>query len=122
MIKRKRIAVLATSALLGLTACTPQQTINMTFGNPDAGGSARLEAEAVRVAGCETGHTYNPSAVSPTNDHGLFQINRTYHYTSFQQMTGQPWHMVYDAFWNAVYAKHLYDQKGWQPWTCRWAA
>ena len=105
------IAVFAV-ALLGGAACTPQQQIASVFG--------AQSGEAERVAHCES--TMNPAAVSPTNDHGLFQINERYHRASFEQVTGQPWHMIYDGFWNSVYAKHLYDQQGWQPWTCRYAA
>ena len=109
--RRIPIVALFAIALFG-AACTPQQQIAQVFG-PKAG-------EAERVAHCES--SMNPTAVSPTNDHGLFQINSRYHRTSFEQVTGQPWDMVYDAFWNTVYAKHLYDTQGWQPWSCRYAA
>ena len=98
-------------ALLGGAACTPQQQIAAVFG-AQAG-------EAERIAHCES--TMNPGAVSRTNDHGLFQINAV-HERKFVEVTGQPWHMVYDGFWNTVYAKYLYDTQGWQPWTCRHAA
>lgn len=122
----KRLALVAV-ATVALGACTPAQAIHLTFGNPDAGGSPTLEAQARRVAACESGNggdfaTVNPAAVSPTNDHGLMQINARYHRAAFEQVTGQPWHRVYEPFWNAVYAKHLFDRLGWQPWTCRWAA
>ena len=112
--RARRLPLLAVFAiaLLGGAACTPQQQIAAVFGD--------RAPEAQRVAHCES--TMNPAAVSPTNDHGLFQINARYHRASFEQVTGQPWHMVYDAFWNTVYAKHLYDQQGWAPWTCRYAA
>jgi hypothetical protein len=106
-----RLALLGTALLAG-AACTPEHHIHSVFG---AKGP-----EAERVAWCES--RLDPGAVSPTNDHGLFQINARYHRTGFQQVTGQPWEMVYDAFWNTVYAKHLYDTQGWQPWTCRHAA
>lgn len=106
-----RLLAITALAVLGGAACSPQQQIAQVFGHK--------AAEAERVAWCES--TMNPAAVSSTNDHGLFQINATYHRTSFEQVTGQPWHMVYDAFWNTVYAKHLYDTQGWQPWTCRHA-
>jgi len=110
--RRLPVLVALGVALLGGAACSPQQQIAQIFG--------AKAAEAERVAWCES--RLDPSAVSSTNDHGLFQINATYHRTSFEQVTGQPWEMVYDGFWNTVYAKHLYDTQGWQPWTCRYAA
>lgn len=114
----KRLAILTLAAGL-LAACTPQEAIRLTFGNPDAGGSPALEAQAQHVAHCETGGTFNVRAVSPTNDHGLFQINRRYHQAAFTQLTGRPWVDVYHPFWNAVYAHHLYRAQGWGPWTCQ---
>lgn len=109
-------AVAALVAVLVFTACTPDDAIRLTFGNPEAGGSPALEAQAHRVVGCESEHT--PTAVSPTNDHGLFQVNAI-HRRRFRQVTGQPWSAVYDPFWNAVFAKRLHDERGWGPWTCR---
>ena len=111
--RARRIPLVAVFAiaLLGGAACTPQQQIASVFG-PQAG-------EAERIAHCES--TMNTGAVSPTNDHGLFQINAV-HERKFVEVTGQPWHMVYDGFWNTVYAKYLYDTQGWQPWSCRYAA
>lgn len=70
---------------------------------------------ATAIARCES--NLNPSAVSPTNDHGLFQINAV-HRGQFEAVTGAPWSAVYDAELNTVYAKHLYDQQGWGPWVC----
>ena len=101
--------VAAGLACLALGACSPQAWINDVFG-PEA------EA-ATRVASCESG--MNPGAVSPGGgNHGLFQINNV-HRGSFEAVTGQPWAAVYDAQWNTKFAKHLYDQSGWQPWTCK---
>ncbi len=114
---------IALVATLGLSACSPAQAIYMTFG-PGGGGSTTLQYQAQKVAGCESGDgsfaTVDPGAVSPTGDHGMLQINRYYHERAFTQVTGQPWSKVYDPFWNAVYAKHLHDRLGWQPWTCRY--
>lgn len=109
---RRLPLLVATVALLAGAACSPRQQIAQVFGADSAA--------AERVAWCES--RLDPAAVSSTNDHGLFQINATYHRASFEEVTGQPWSMVYDAFWNTVYAKHLYDRQGWQPWTCRDAA
>lgn len=105
------LLALTLAVVLGTAACTPTQQIATVFGD--------RAPEASRVAWCESRH--DPGAVSPTNDHGLFQINAV-HRQKFVEITGQPWHMVYDGFWNTVYAKHLYDTQGWRPWTCRYAA
>ena len=70
---------------------------------------------AIRIAECESG--MNPGAVSPTNDHGLFQINIV-HRGQFEAVTGAPWSSVYDPELNTIYARHLYAQQGWGPWTC----
>lgn len=75
---------------------------------------------AVRVARCES--TLNPQAVSPDGrNFGLFQINRV-HAADFADVTGHPWGDVLDPYLNTVYAKHLHDEQGWRPWSCRWAA
>lgn len=95
-------------ALLLGGACTPQWAIHNFFGD--------RAQEAERIVQCES--EMNPHAVSPTNDHGLFQINAV-HRGDFERVTGQPWSMVYDPYWNSHYAKWLYDQQGWGPWTCR---
>lgn len=62
---------------------------------------------AVAIAKCESG--FNPKAVSPTNDHGLMQINKTVH-----TVEGD----IYDVETNLKFARTLYDERGWQPWTC----
>jgi hypothetical protein len=113
---RRRARRIPTIAALGIAllagaACTPQHQIASVFGE--------RTPEATRVAECES--RLDPGAVSRTNDHGLFQINAV-HERKFVEVTGQPWHMVYDGFWNSVYAKYLYDTQGWSPWTCRHAA
>lgn len=116
---RLRLAALVV-ALAALAGCTPAQAIDVTFARWHG---PRVAEQARAVAGCESGRDgrsfdlVNPTAVSPTNDHGLFQINIV-HRAQFTRVTGQPWSAVYDPFWNAVYAKWLYDQQGWSPWTC----
>ena len=76
-------------------------------------GSAAITA--MRIAECESG--MNPRAVSATDDHGLFQINAV-HRGQFEAVTGAPWSSVYDPELNTIYARHLYAQQGWGPWTC----
>lgn len=72
-----------------------------------------LAPEAVRIARCESG--LRPTAVSPTDDHGLFQIN-VVHRADFIRVTGRSWGAVYDALTNARYARWLHDRQGWAPW------
>lgn len=100
----------ATALVVGLGACTPEWSIDQIFGP--------LAGEARSVAACES--TMNPAAVSPGGgNHGLFQINDV-HRSSFVEVTGQPWSMRYDAFWNTAFAKWLFDQSGgWGPWACQ---
>lgn len=70
---------------------------------------------AIRIAECES--SLNPGAVSATDDHGLFQINIV-HRGQFEAVTGAPWSSVYDPELNTAYARHLYAQQGWSPWSC----
>lgn len=70
---------------------------------------------ARRIARCES--SYDPRAVSPTDDHGLFQINAV-HRGQFEAVTGAPWSAVYDPELNTRYARWLYGQQGWSPWSC----
>ena len=101
-------ALLFGGVLMAAGACTPHNVIAVTFqGDHEA---------ATRVAHCES--RLDPGAVSPTNDHGLFQINIV-HQAQFERVTGRPWADVYDPFWNAAYAKWLRDREGWRPWTCK---
>lgn len=66
-------------------------------------------AKGCAVLMCES--QGNPNAVSPTNDHGLWQINQL-HRNSFD------WSRRYDPDVNTAFARKLWGQKGWQPWTC----
>jgi hypothetical protein len=101
-------------ALLAGAACSPSDytryTIGQVFGSQ--GGNA------TRIAECES--NLDPNAVSPTNDHGLFQLNAV-HAADFERVTGQPWvtHR-YNTYWNTYYAKWLHDRQGWTPWACRY--
>lgn len=79
-------------------------------------------SQALAVARCES--NLSPTASSPTNDHGVFQINRpTWDAPSawdgWQQQTGTSWANVYDARTNTEFARALYDRQGWRPWACR---
>jgi hypothetical protein len=76
--------------------------------------------EAVNVAGCETGHTYDPSSRNGSHV-GLFQLSETYHRARAERL-GFQWSQMVEARANVAVAADLYAEQGWQPWTCRWAA
>jgi hypothetical protein len=57
---------------------------------------------------CESGG--NPSSVSHTNDHGLFQVHNGL------AVHGQA---IYNPEYNVSLAYNgYYARRGWQPWTC----
>ena len=69
--------------------------------------------QAYRVAGCETGNTYNIYA-SNGQYKGIFQMG-----SSERARFGHGWNA-----WEQAKAAHKYYKvaDGWGPWTCRWAA
>lgn len=80
-------------------------------------GTGRLGDQAVRVAICES--DLNPRAKSPTDDHGVMQLNAPSHRRQFERVTGVAWSPnVYHADANARYARWLVSEQGWGPWTC----
>lgn len=85
-------------------------------------GNGRLGDQAVRVALCES--DLEPRAVSPTNDHGVFQLNAPSWRSRFDDVTGVAWaDGVYHADLNARFARWLHDVTGgWSHWACRGAA
>lgn len=108
---RKFIA--AVVMVLALGACTPQQAINFWF--PED------VSKATSVADCESEMDVN--AISPTNDHGLFQINEpTWNHPGHADppadWIGRHWHHRYNAWWNAAMARQIVDKYGWGMWTC----
>lgn len=111
--KRRLLTPILALALLFATACTPQQAIAAIFPHETA--------KATRVASCES--ELVPTAVSPTNDHGLFQINaptwnKPWHPDPVAQWIGANWHKRYDPVTNAIMAKMIRDKYGWAQWTC----
>jgi hypothetical protein len=98
------------------TTAAPMPSSNATITATITSVFGTNAAEAIKIAQCESG--LRPTAVSPTNDHGLFQINAV-HQPDFTRATGQPWSAVYDAMTNTRYAKWLYDRQGWAPWSCK---
>lgn len=137
MSRKSLLGVLGLVLTLALSACTPAevawwnaqaevvpaessgQTYTSTVDQIIQHHFGAAAPSARRIAQCESG--LNPDAVSRTNDHGLFQINGV-HRAEFERVTGHAWWRVYDADLNTRYAKHLYDNQGWGPWTCRHAA
>jgi hypothetical protein len=124
MTKRLRAALLGAVFVgaLGLTACDPRAQAETPSVAQDAISQAfgPVADQAMGVANCES--SLDPGAVSSGGgNYGLFQINSV-HSGDFQTVTGRPWSDALDAYANAIYAKHLYDQEGWRPWACRWAA
>jgi len=106
--QRMARAALAVLGVAALGACTPQAYIAQVFGP--------TTSEATTVAHCESRLDPNARSAGGGN-HGLFQVNSV-HRASFEQVTGQSWAAVYHPYYNAVFAKWLYDQQGWEPWAC----
>ena len=72
---------------------------------------------ACRVLVCES--QGNPNAVSPTDDHGLMQLNRPSWQRRFQEVTGVPFFDgVYDPVLNLRFAAWLRNAAGWNQWAC----
>ena len=117
----EQAAAVPTTAAPAPTTTAPAPT---TTAPPATGGSMQdivarhfgaAAQQAFNIIQCES--NWNPNAVSPTNDHGLFQINAV-HASNFTAVTGASWSQVYDPELNTIYAKYLYDQSGWGPWSC----
>ena len=106
------IVALALGLILASSACTQD----------DASVSAIKRAfpasqfdKAVRVATCESG--LDPKAVSPGGGNwGLFQINKV-HAPTLRKM-GYTWDDITDPIVNAKLARIIYDDSGWQAWSC----
>lgn len=110
---RRLTVLIAALALLFGAACTPQQAIQAIF--------PQEVSKATSIAQCES--RMDPNAVSPTNDHGLFQINATTwnkpgHADPVADWIGRNWHKRYDPVTNAIMAKKIRDRYGWNMWAC----
>lgn len=66
---------------------------------------------AKKIVYCES--RWNPRAVSRTNDHGLFQINKRWNGTAWKK--GES---IYDPVWNTLQAARFYKSRGWGDWVC----
>jgi hypothetical protein len=75
--------------------------------------------KAVRIAWCES--RLNPAAINKANsngtaDRGLFQLNDG----GTMQRLGITKHTAFDPHTNAEAAYVLFEDRGWQPWVCRY--
>ena len=75
--------------------------------------------EAAAVVWCESRN--DPEAVNPVGGfHGIFQLGEQWHVERFARITGETWQdAVYVPWFNAQYARDLYDGYGWSQWTCQ---
>jgi hypothetical protein len=74
---------------------------------------------AIRVAGCETGWTFYPRAVSRTGDYGLFQANYWAHHwrgESRAEFAARQFNLAYNVRWAYRLSRGGTD---WRAWTCR---
>lgn len=108
--------VLAVVLVLLAPACTPTQIGTAQFRDVPRGTT--ISACIIKR---ESGG--DPSAISPTRDYGLFQINRSAHKANFERMFGGPFERkALDPTLNAKYARYLYNyyaqrgMSGWTPW------
>jgi hypothetical protein len=76
-----------------------------------------VAGQAVRVADCETGGTFNPRARSGSH-YGLFQISRRWHDARVRRL-GFTWTQMTQVGPNVAVAIDIYRESGWVPWTCR---
>lgn len=108
------------------TTITTQPTTQPATTTLECGGwldlvSAYFPADQVHhaceVLLCESGG--NPRAISHTDDHGIFQLNRPSWERRFPEVTGQPFlDGVYDPEANIRFAAWLQSEAGWGQWVC----
>lgn len=107
---------LAVPTLMAFTSCRPIDNRGTGLSAFATAGSANVKtADCVmyresRYQPDVTGHNRNG-----TYDSGMFQIN-SIHAALFTKVTGQPWSHRYSPYWNARYARYLFDIAGWAPW------
>lgn len=121
---RKKIVVLVALVLaigvgMGATECTPQQLAVWSIAQIFGGGSINdpLAGQALSVASCESG--LNPAAYNGTCCHGLFQIHYVHAWRFAAVGAPNGWGDRYNAWWNTLVAKMIYDEQGWGPWSCQ---
>lgn len=123
---RSHVTVTTVARSAPTTTTAPKLTVAASGSVPDlirqgfAEFGPAVAEQAVRVAGCETGQTFDPGATNGAH-RGLFQISGTYHRERVARL-GFTWDQMYEAGPNITVAADLYAEQGWQPWTCRRAA
>lgn len=120
-----------TTAAPTTTTAPPAPPPTVSSGNVHCGGWGDLVATyfpgevatGCRVLLCESNG--NPSASSPTNDHGLMQIHAGSSswpggwQQEFQRVTGASFfNGVYDPNLNMKMARHIKNVQGWGAWAC----
>lgn len=73
--------------------------------------------QAVRVAACETGGTFDPHATNGVH-RGLFQVSTRYHAERVRRL-GFTLEQLWQARPNIAVAADLYADSGWGPWQCQ---
>ena len=68
-------------------------------------------SNAEQIVRCES--VWNPRAVSRTDDHGLFQINRRWNSEGWRRGAN-----IYDPVWNTRIARWFWETRGWDDWAC----
>lgn len=123
LLKKPMVALVAAISLLSFTGNSGargtnilkvHQAINLYWCGK-ANKYCKKGWEAWRVAGCETGQTYNVWAGYKKHDYwGIFQMG-----SYARAKYGHGWNPWIQA--RAAY--HYYrDAHGWSPWSCAWAA
>jgi len=105
------------------TASPPATQRQIPYGLGGPGGLEQLVLNAfpedpetaARIVSCESG--WDPAARSRTGDTGLFQINDI-HRAPGGVAEGLTVDDLKDPNTNIQVARRLYEQSGWQPWTC----
>ncbi len=98
----------AVVACIVLPSCSPVQKGLLQW-------QPAQRTKAACLAKRESGN--DPSAISPTHDYGLWQINRKAHKATFERMYGKPFETkALDPVLNGKYAAYLYSVAGWSPW------
>jgi hypothetical protein len=79
----------------------------------DAGWSGDSLDEAVDVAGCES--SWDPRTTGDAGEAGLFQIHPI-HFVRLDDLGASD---PFDPLANAVLARILWLERGWEPWSCQ---